>query len=182
MGILEHSMVTYVAKATARASVPVPTKVGAQQEAYCSAIGKVLLAALSEPELESFLKEGELIPLTERTITDQAVFRREIACVRRNGYALDTGEAHAHLACVAVPVRDERGETVAALSIVDRLANVDDRRREEARAALVAAAEVISRKLHNPSAMSTAHRVASWAPPAGGAFAEVGLRAALGTA
>lgn len=175
MGILEHSMVTYVAKATARSSVLVPTRVGAQQEAYCSAIGKVLLAALSEAELESFLKEGELIPLTERTITDPAVFRAEIERVRRNGYALDTGEAHPHLCCVAVPVRDDRGGTVAALSVVDRISSLDDHRREEARVALTAAAASISRKLHNPAALSVSHRLASWTPVAGAGFTETAM-------
>jgi DNA-binding IclR family transcriptional regulator len=164
MGVLEHSMVTYVAKAAAQNSVAVPTRVGAQQEAYCSAIGKVLLAGLTKAELESFLKEGELVPLTERTITDPAVFRAEIERVRKEGFALDTGEAHAHLCCVAVPVRDAQGDIVAALSVVDRIESLDEARREAARAALTAAAESISRKLHAPSAMSIPHRVASWAP------------------
>jgi DNA-binding IclR family transcriptional regulator len=165
VGILEHSMVTYVAKAAARSSVPVPTRVGAQQEAYCSAIGKVLLAALTEAELESFLREGELIPLTDKTITDPAVFRHEIARVRQNGYALDSGEAHAHLACVAVPVLDGAGATIAALSIVDRIDAMDDARRTAARAALVAAAGSIARRLHAPGVAGiVTPRVSNWSP------------------
>lgn len=152
MGILEQSMVTYVAKAAACNSVPVPTRVGAQQEAYCSAIGKVLLAALTDAELDSFLTEGELIPLTERTITDPAGFREEIRNVRQQGFALDNGEAHAHLCCVAVPLRDQRGATVAALSVVDRIRDVGESRRKAVRDALAEVAQAISRKLHAPAA------------------------------
>lgn len=147
LGILEHGMVTYLAKASARTCVAVTTKVGAQQEAYCSAIGKVLLAALTEPELESFLREGELIPLTERTITQPAEFREEIERVRQTGFALDRGEAHAHLSCVAVPVLGRNGATVAALSVVDRITIMDDGRRAHARMELSLAAEAISRRL-----------------------------------
>jgi DNA-binding IclR family transcriptional regulator len=147
LGILEQEMVTYVAKAAARRSVPVPTRVGAQQEAYCSAIGKVLLAGLSAEGLEQFLKQGELVALTDRTITDPVRFREEIAQVRRDNVALDNGETHAHLCCVAVPVRGQGGATVAALSLVDRIDTMDDVRRDQAQQALALAADMVEERL-----------------------------------
>jgi DNA-binding IclR family transcriptional regulator len=149
LGILEHEMVTYVAKASSPRSVPVPTRVGAQQEAYCSAIGKVLLAGLSSEGLERFLRQGELVALTERTITDPAVFRDEIARVREERFALDTGETHAHLCCVAVPVRDQDGAILAALSLVDRIETLDDLRRDQARVALSLAAEQMETRVRD---------------------------------
>jgi DNA-binding IclR family transcriptional regulator len=153
LGVLEHGMVTYVAKAVAPASVTVPTQVGAQQEAYCSAIGKVLLAALSDEALDTFLEDGELVALTDRTITDRVVFRREIRRVQETGYALDTGEAHAHLCCVAAAVRDESGRTLAALSIVDRIESMTQARREHMRLALVAAASSVTGRLGSGSSL-----------------------------
>jgi IclR family acetate operon transcriptional repressor len=153
LGILEQEMVTYVAKASAARSVPVPTRVGAQQEAYCSAIGKALLAGLSAEGLERFLRAGELVPLTETTITDPAVFRAEIAQVRESGFALDTGETHAHLCCVAVPVHDQEGAIIAALSLVDRIETMDDLRRDQVRVTLSLAAEAME------------NRIRAWAPP-----------------
>lgn len=184
VGILEHGMVTYVAKAASGVSVAVPTRVGAQQEAYCSAIGKVLLAALSDADLEGFLREGELVPLTPRTITDPQVFRREIRSVREAGFALDTGEAHAHLCCVAVPIRGRDGETLAALSIVDRIESLGDDGRAEARAALTAAAEAISRKLPASSSGGVARWAANWSQSwaLGVAEAAVGLWGGVGAA
>lgn len=147
LGVLEHEMVTYIAKASAARSVPVPTRVGAQQEAYCSAIGKVLLAELSAEDLERFLRQGELVALTEQTITDPAAFRDEVRRVREANFALDFGETHAHLCCVAVPVRDQDGVTVAALSLVDRIDTLDDLRRDQVRLALSLAADVLERRL-----------------------------------
>lgn len=144
LGVLEHGMVTYVAKASAASSVAVPTREGAQQEAYCSAIGKVLLAALDGDELEAFLEEGALVPLTQRTITDPARFRREIAAVRQSGFALDRGEAHPHLGCVAAPVHNASGRTIMAVSVVDRIERVDEARRRDMRAALSRAARTLA--------------------------------------
>jgi len=148
--------VTYIAKAAAPHSVAVPTRVGAQQEAYCSAIGKVLLAGLTAEGLERYLRQGELVALTERTITDPALFREEIRCVRECDFALDEGETHVHLCCVAVPVRGEAGATVAALSLVDRIEALDEVRRDQARLALSLAADVIAGRLR---AWSPATRV-----------------------
>lgn len=149
LGILEQDMVTYVAKAAAPRSVAVPTQAGAQQEAYCSAIGKVLLAALAAEELERFLTEGELVALTERTITDPRRFRDEIRQVRETQVAFDTGETHPHLCCVAVPVRDLDGMTTAAVSLVDRIETFDQIRCDQARLALSLAADMIAARLRS---------------------------------
>jgi DNA-binding IclR family transcriptional regulator len=142
-GVLDRGMVTYVGKAVAQSSTPVPTRVGAQQEAYCSALGKILLAALGDPELEAYLREGELVPLTERTITDPDLFRAEIGQVRDQGFAVDLGEAHPELACVAAPLRSSTGQVIAAISVVDRIDRMDDARREEVRRAVAEAAQAI---------------------------------------
>jgi IclR family acetate operon transcriptional repressor len=141
-GVLERGMVTYVGKASAPSAVSVPTRLGAQQEAYCSALGKVLLAALEDPALDAYLREGELIALTENTITDPARFRMEIETVRARGFALDEGETHPQLACIAAPLRAAGGQIVAGISIVDHLDRMDGERREAARGALSEAARL----------------------------------------
>lgn len=141
-GVLERGMVSYVGKASAPSAVSVPTRLGAQQEAYCSALGKVLLAALDQAALEAYLREGELIALTENTITDPALFRAEIDAVRARGFALDEGETHPQLACIAAPLRTAAGQVVASISIVDHLDHMDGERREAARGALAEAVRV----------------------------------------
>ena len=139
-GILERGMVTYVGKAAAVSSVWVPTRVGTQQEAYCSALGKALLAALPDDALDAYLRDGELVALTERTITDPGRFRAEVESVRTLGFAIDEGESHPHLACVAAPLRATDGQVMAAISLVDNMDRMDGARRDEAHAAVVEAA------------------------------------------
>ncbi len=82
LGVLEHGMVNYVAKVSAPGAFPVHTRVGAQLEAYCSGLGKVLLAALPDQEVDSFVLDGELIALTPYTITTKAALRAELKKVR----------------------------------------------------------------------------------------------------
>ena len=147
MGILEHGMVTYVAKVGESAGFAVHTRVGAQHEAYCTGLGKVLLAALPRDELSEFLGEGELIALTEHTITDPGEFRREIDKIRFRGFAIDDGESAIDLRCVAVPVHDLSGKTIAAISVSDNADRMDAERQEEVRIALQSAATAIQHKL-----------------------------------
>lgn len=116
LGVLDAEfMVTYVAKANKRGH-PVPTQIGSKLEAYCSGLGKVLLAALPHETRATYLDEAPFIALTSRTITDIAVLERELCQVSRQGYAVDDCEMMDDLRCVAVPIHDRAGTVVAALS------------------------------------------------------------------
>lgn len=156
MGVLEDGMVTYVAKVGESAGFAVHTRVGAQLEAYCTGLGKVLLAALPHQEFEDFLGDGDLIALTSHTITDPGAFRREIARIRQRGYAIDDGESALDLRCVAVPVRDATDRTIAAISVSDEADRMDTDRQEALRIALQSAATVIQRKLSPAQGMMAA--------------------------
>jgi DNA-binding IclR family transcriptional regulator len=69
LGVLDHDhMVTYLAKVSRRAAFP-PTVIGSKLEAYCSGLGKILLAALPVEQQRRYLDEGPFIALTPRTIT-----------------------------------------------------------------------------------------------------------------
>ncbi len=92
-------------------------RVGAMRPGHCTAIGKILLAALSEEQLEAYLSRRPLAPLTAKTITDAELLRREIAAVRKSGIAYDDGEYSAEARCVAVPVKDFSGEVRVAIGI-----------------------------------------------------------------
>ena len=148
MGVLEHGMVTYVAKVSAPGAFPVHTRVGAQLEPYCSGLGKVLLAALPDHEVESFILDGELVPLTPHTITTAAALRAELKRVREQGYAIDDREHHADMRCIAVPVRDQDGRAVAALSASDDADRMTQERQAEVRSTLFQASAVLRQKLY----------------------------------
>lgn len=115
LGVLEDDMVTYVVKEGSGG--PVFTREGMQLEAYCSGIGKVLLAHLPPEMLDRYLDDGPFIPMTANTLTEPEMIREELNQVRVQGYALDRAEAAEDLYCVAVPVHDAQGQAVGALSM-----------------------------------------------------------------
>lgn len=116
LGVLDSDMVTYIVKECGgRESLF--TREGMQLEAYCTAVGKVLLAALSKAEREAYLRSGPFISLTPNTITDPDLLRAELESVGEKGYAIDDSEISGNLNCAAVPIRSGRGRVVAALSL-----------------------------------------------------------------
>jgi IclR family acetate operon transcriptional repressor len=148
LGVLEQGMVTYVAKVTVPGAFAVHTRVGAQLEAYCSGLGKVLLAALPEQEVDSFVLDGELIALTPHTITTKVGLRTELKKVRAQGYAMDDREHKANMRCIAVPVLDREGRAVAALSATDDAERMTEPRQVEVRDALNDVATALRQKLY----------------------------------
>ncbi|HKU14956.1 MAG TPA: IclR family transcriptional regulator [Steroidobacteraceae bacterium] len=124
VGIFENGMVTYLLKA-GRAAHTVFTREGTQLEAYCTGIGKVLLAALPAAAREEYLKSGPFIQLTANTLTDPQRLRSELITIGDRGYAEDNAEMDAGLMCLAVPVRLGEGDVIAALSISTRSTDED---------------------------------------------------------
>jgi len=102
--------------------------VKAKLPAYCTALGKILLAYLDEESFERYMATTELKAITRRTVTDPAEFRAMIAQIRNNGLAVDDRELDENIRSIATPVRDESGLVVAGLSITaaaTRLAGED---------------------------------------------------------
>ncbi|ATW05266.1 IclR family transcriptional regulator [Sphingorhabdus sp. YGSMI21] len=116
LGTLENDMVTYRIK-SGRGAGDLFTRVGMQMEAYCSGIGKALLAHLPDTERDAYLAAGPFVALTDRTITDPAILRQEMEGIREQGYALDDGEIADGLRCLAVPIHKGDGSVLAAISV-----------------------------------------------------------------
>ncbi len=115
LGTFENDMVTYRIKTGAGAD-GLFTRAGMQLEAYCSAIGKVMLAHMLQPEKDAYLASGPFVALTAQTIVDPEELREELAAICEQGFAVDDEEVADGLVCIAVPIRTGRGRVVAALS------------------------------------------------------------------
>lgn len=143
LGTFENDMVTYRLK-TGRGSGSLFTRVGMQLEAYCSGIGKVLLAYLPYLAREAYLKTGPFIALTPHTITEPDALRAELMRVRAQGYAVDDEEVDAGLRCLAVPVLGPCGTVTAAISASRSTAQALNRTEDELLTLLTDAAQQIA--------------------------------------
>jgi DNA-binding IclR family transcriptional regulator len=92
-------------------------RAAAQRPAHATALGKALLAALTDEEIRQLLGPDPLRKFTGKTIVDRAALLREIEEVRRKGIAYDDGEFDAEIRCVAVPVHDFAGRVAGAVGI-----------------------------------------------------------------
>lgn len=116
-GVLEDGMVTYLVKESgAGLRSNLFTAENIQLEAYCSAVGKVLLAALPDHELDAYLANGPFVALTRQTLTDPQALRNELVAVRSDGVAFDRFEVCDDLFCVGVPVCDDAGRVIGGVS------------------------------------------------------------------
>lgn len=108
----------YVARADGGLHFRLNLQVGVRRRPlYCTSIGRVLLAFRPQPEIDDYLVRTELAALTPRTVTSPERLREILAEIRRQGYAIGDQEAEMGLRSVTVPVRDGRGEVVAALNV-----------------------------------------------------------------
>ena len=92
------------------------SRVGGRAPAYCTGVGKVLLAYQSEDKIRAISSNGELIPFTPNTITSVDQLIGELSIIRMNGFALDKEEHEIGVACVAAPIFDHNG-ILAAISV-----------------------------------------------------------------
>jgi IclR family acetate operon transcriptional repressor len=119
LGILDGDMVTYLAKHSFGRERILSVE-GTQLESYCSGIGKVLLAYLSSADRARYLSDGGFVRLTPNTIIDPAQLAAELDRARAQGWAADDEEMMSGLRCIAVPVFNSAGQTIAALSVGGR--------------------------------------------------------------
>jgi IclR family transcriptional regulator, pca regulon regulatory protein len=115
--VLEDGEVIYIARAATKRIMSVDLGVGSRLPAYCTSLGRVLLAHLPPTEFEAYLEGVELKPLTERTITQRKALRRVVAQSRESGYSVVDQELEIGLLSVAVPIRSMAGEVVAAMNV-----------------------------------------------------------------
>lgn len=108
-------------------AVKLPSRIGRAVSLYASAVGKVILAYLPKEERDRLLANVVFERFTETTFADRESLEAELERIAERGWATDNGEHDAYVMCVAAPIRDSRGQVVAAVSItaIEVIATLD---------------------------------------------------------
>ncbi|MFF0153861.1 IclR family transcriptional regulator [Micromonospora sp. NPDC005203] len=108
-------------------AVKLPSRVGRAVSIYASAVGKTILAYLPAEERDRLLSPVVFERFTDTTFAHHESLEAELVRIRENGWATDNGEHDAYVMCVAAPIRDSRGQVIAAVSItaIEVIANLD---------------------------------------------------------
>ncbi len=126
LGILDKDKVIYVEKLDAIPTGPLSPQIGVRVPAFCSSLGKCLLAGLSGDELSEALEQCQFTQYTRNTITNRQEFRRQLRQVRKQGWAMDNCEYNVDHRCIGAPIYDYRGDMIAAISASGTLVRLPD--------------------------------------------------------
>ena len=144
---LDQGQVLYLDKRNAARPVSMFSAAGKVGPAYCTGVGKAILAFLPEANLAQALAQQSFHRFTPGTLADPQALRAELAEIRARGHAYDREEHEPGIICCAVPVLDRRAQPIAAVSVTAPT-------RETALSAL---------KLHLPALKQTAADIAAHA-------------------
>jgi len=160
LAVRADSGIAVIAKVDARSSIRSSERVGIVRPAYCTAIGKVLLSALSTEDLDAYLRSGPYEAYTPKTITSPAALREEIKRVAAAGTAYDDAEFSHELRCIAAPVRNFTQQTIAAFGISGPVWRMTQKDMQRLGARVASIAEDLSRDLgfRSPTNKSAAPR------------------------
>ncbi|MFQ1008244.1 hypothetical protein B6D12_06795 [Gilliamella apicola] len=116
LGVYNSGNVVYLYKSEGNNAIHTSSNLGHLRPAYCTGLGRILLAHQSQDEIERIL-QSSLPQYTQKTITDSQQLNELLAKVRRENIAYDWEEVEEGLVCVASGIFNYSNEVVAALSI-----------------------------------------------------------------
>ena len=115
--VLDGTDIVYVARASTNRLMTIGLSVGARLPAYCTSMGRVLLASLTPAELARYFENATLAARTDRTVHDEASLRRILDTVRSQGWCLQDQELEDGVRSMAAPIHGTDGRVVAAINI-----------------------------------------------------------------
>jgi DNA-binding IclR family transcriptional regulator len=132
-------------------------RIGPRVDAYCSSIGRVLLAFAEPGVSKAYLDQLQPVAHTSQTVVDKGELAAELAATRQRGYAIHSQQVSLGRASIAAPIRGRGGEVVAAVSLTGSPDRIMDREKERLVAELLTVADEISNRLgHRPGMADTA--------------------------
>lgn len=117
VSILDDIEIVYVARAAQRRVMSIALMPGSRLPAYCTSMGRVLLSSLTVEDRRVLLERSAITGRTPMTLTDIDALLAEIEETAARGYAMIDQEVEVGLRSLAVPLRNARGKTVAALNV-----------------------------------------------------------------
>ncbi|ARK32581.1 IclR family transcriptional regulator [Halalkalibacter krulwichiae] len=145
--ILDRGEAIYVEKVEGSHSLSIYSQIGKRAPIHCTGVGKAILAFRPENEIDQLLSEATLTTFTDKTMTDKEQIIEHLRQVKKQGYAIDDEEIEIGLRCIAAPIFNHKGESVASISCAAPTTRFNDERLTDVVAHVKASAEVISRQM-----------------------------------
>ena len=149
LAILEGKEVIYLDTIESPEILRTEIMAGTRTPAHCTALGKVLLASISDGEFQSLYKSDELpSSLTSKSISSLEELKNHLKKVKEQGYAVDREEYKIGINCIGVPIFGRNGEAIAAISITGPASRFTLNEMEKVKSKLIAISKEISNQLY----------------------------------
>ena len=148
MAILDGTEAVFVAKVDCSKMVRLVSRVGSRLPAHCTAVGKMLLSGLSEPDIDGLYNGQEkLEKMTENSIDSLSRLKHELSVIRKRGLSYDDCESNTDVRCVSAPVYNHAGKIIAAMSISVPISRTTTSKQDELAVLIRKGAEEVSRSM-----------------------------------
>ncbi len=117
LGIMDGTHVVFVSQVETHNPIRAFFRPGTRSEMHASGIGKALLANMARKDVEKTLRKTGLRRFTPNTLTSADALFRDLETSRKRGWALDNEERYSGMRCVAAPIYNAFGETIAGISV-----------------------------------------------------------------
>ena len=147
LAVEDKGELVYVSQFESHAPMRAFFRAGRRAPMHSSAIGKAMLAEMSEEDLRDFLHRQGMQRFTDNTIVEPAALRDQLRQIRQRGWGIDNEEHTVGMRCVAATIHNEHGEVIAGISISGPSVRVTETRLGELGAKVVQAAELVTRQI-----------------------------------
>jgi DNA-binding IclR family transcriptional regulator len=149
LGYFNGSEVLTIDKIDSTEILRMDAGIGGGEPAYCTSLGKAVLAFLPDTQLEAYLSTVELTAFTPNSVTSKEKLKEELLLIKAKGYAIDDEELSVGLRCIGAPLFDHSGQANYAISISGPSIRFGSKRIEEMQRELKKISQILSGKMGN---------------------------------
>lgn len=145
--ILDGTDIVYIDKVESESTIRMHSRIGKRAPAYCTAVGKAMLAHHSDNDVERIWKNSRILKYTENTITNFDEFKEELRIIKERGYSIDNEENELGVRCVGAPIFNHKREVNFAISVSGPIMRITDDKVEEIAQKVMECSSNISKEL-----------------------------------
>lgn len=147
LAVREENELIYVAKVEPKKSIIMYTRIGMRKPMYCTAMGKAIMAELTEEEVKNIWDSSDVKIFTNNTIADLSDLKSNLKDVRSKGYALDDQEVESGIICMGAVIKDYRSKICGAISVSGTIMSITEDNKETIASELLECVSKISKEL-----------------------------------
>ena len=147
LAVRDGSDIVYVSKMEPQKSMKMYTRIGMRKPIYCTAMGKAMMAYMTEEEVEKIWHESNVQKLTKNTIVDIKKIKENLKDIRKKGYAMDNQEVEEGIRCVGTILKDHKSGICGAISISGSIISFTEDKISYFSEIILEHADVISKEL-----------------------------------